>query len=79
MFNKKFVNSTLTTEGTSTQDFKECIKNIDKTVAVMFPCPTNTTEFFIAIGNLKKFKTLGTAGVYVEVLKSALPVIRFLI
>ena len=52
-FNIKFVNFATTVEGPTTQMLIESYKNIDNNYDNMFAFPTNLSEVFIRVGNLK--------------------------
>ena len=72
LFNKKIVNFATTVGGPNTQEFEECIKNIDKDDDKMFAFPTNITEIFKRVGYLKNNKAVGTDAVSSEVLQTLL-------
>ena len=77
MFNKKCVNFATTVEDTTTttQELKKCIEKTDNNDDKMFAFPTDMTDVFITVGNLKNTKAFGIDGVPAEVLQLFLPVI----
>ena len=77
-YNKEIVVFAATVEGPITQELKECNKNFHKNNDNMFAFPTNLTEVFNTVGNLKYTKGVGTEGVSAEVLKTSFLVIILL-
>ena len=75
MFNKNFDKFATTVEGVTTPELKECIENFDGNDDIMFASPTNMTEVFKSISNMKIIKAVGNDGVSAEVLQTSLPMI----
>ena len=75
-FKKKFVNFASTVEGQSTQEFKECIENIDIIDDKRFAYSTNLIKVFSMAGKLKENKkAVGIDGVLAKVLKTSKKII----
>ena len=73
MFNKKLFNYATTVEGPTTQELRDCIKTIDKHDDNMFVFPTNMTEVFNTVGDLRNKKAVGINVLSAEVLRTSVP------
>ena len=73
--NKKIANFANTSEGPSTQELKDCMKNLDKTNKIMFAKKTRQIDVFESVEILKIDKAFGIGYASAEVLQLLLLVI----
>ena len=73
IFNKKLVIFATGVGDPTTQELKECIKNIDNNDDKIFAFPTNSIEVFNTVGNLKNSRDVAIVFVSAEALKTVPP------